>query len=164
MKPKDKIKLRRILDFTWPGLELYISVMATYLQGGKITKSDDEKIIFKLMIACLTAVVGELYTNDKYAKYQSKNYTEEDFVDMVIESIGHKFPNKNDREGIIEYVENFRSILWGYARHHCKEYLELYEDLNEIFVNDSSFSFLRECMTIVTVESGLKSLESKIQL
>ena len=161
---KEKIRMTEYNKKAWPLVDEKLEIMSAYLSDGEFVEGTDAEDIFKLMLGCLAIVVGELYANtDNYRKYESKDYAEEDFVDMVIESIAQKFPDKNDTDKVAEYVENFRAILWGHARCHSLNYFKLYINLNEYVKDGSTVDFLRECMTIVTIERVLRTMEQHVK-
>ena len=157
-----------ILKVKWTRMEIFIPLMSKYLHHREILDGYSADDVLKIMLESLSVIFGELNnTLGKLNKYEPKHYTHSDFVDMVIDSIGEEPPDKNDKEGIIKYVEDFRCILWGHTNYHTNKYFKLYADSikdktketnPEDFIED-----LRECMTIVMVECLLRATERKAE-
>lgn len=166
MKNKTKI-IDDILQNKWLAMEKFIPFMSKYLHDKEIAFGLTAEDILKLMSECLTVIFGELNNElGTLNKYKAKCYTESDFVDMVIESIGQEIPDKDDKAGTLEYVEDFRVILWGYTNYHANKYLELYTSIVAHKLGEAdagnSFDTFRECMTIVMVECLLRSMERHV--
>jgi hypothetical protein len=162
---KDEKKLiNDILKSKWQAIEKYISIMHLYLDDGDLADGYTSDDILKIMLECLSIIFGEL--NNKIGtlnKYEPKCYTDSDFVDMVIDSIGQELPSKDDKIGVGRYAEDFRIILWGYANHNSNRYFQLYAEMGENENTDEYFITLKECMTIVMVECILRSMERKVE-
>lgn len=164
---KDEKKLiNDILNLKWTSIEKHVSIMHAYLDDGEIADGYTSDDILKIMLECLSIIFGEL--NNKIgalSKYEPKYYTNSDFVDMVIETIGQEIPGKDDKTETLKYVEDFRSTLWGHTNHHANKYFKLYAEMgkNENTIVDESFITLKECMTIVMVECFLRIKERTVK-
>lgn len=123
-----------------------------------------------LMFNSLRLVTAELLVNrEKYDKYPAKNYTEEDFVDLVIESIVESSPSLDDREGSLKYIDDIRKIMWGYVKNDIKKIssllISLVEDVEQKItdpVSQENMKLLIRCLTIVYVEILLRQRELQI--
>ena len=142
----------------WSYFDLKIHDMSRYLSEGNVPDNSDANDILDLMLMCLSLVSNEICGDTgRYQKYQPKIYSDEDFVDMVIDSIAHEVPA--DKEGMKKYIEDFRSVLWGHANYHHEDYLKLQMDFENSYNKDTTFSLLRQCMVIVNTESMLRRME-----
>lgn len=162
VKQEDKIKLRKQAEELWPIVEKNKKTIFEYLLNGKNEKNPED--VFRMMIKCLTLVVSELYSNSNICqKYPPQVYSEEDFIDMVINTIAQRSPFVNDTQEMIDYIEEYRSILWGYAHYHGKDYFDLYSNFDKYYQDDSTLVRLRESMVIVVVECLLRNIEKKMK-
>jgi len=153
--------VRDIMKSKWDKMERFLPFMSAYLHDEEILEGYGADDVLRVMSECLSMLFGELNnTLGKLNKYEPKNYTESDFVDMVIESIGETLPELKDRESVLKYVEDFRVILWGHANWHANSFIQSYADIqNKSADVDKLFYILKESMTIVMVECLLRKYE-----
>jgi hypothetical protein len=123
--------------------------------------------ISKIMCYSLKLIVSEIVLNkDNYERYRVKNYTEENFVDMVIESTGHQVPDIEDIKGNEFYIGEIRDIIWGHIKSQSKEIVYLLESMgdqeNSHQISSEDYSLLRECLTVCFVESLLRTREAHV--
>ena len=160
--------VKKIMVDKWDKIKCLIPFMSEYLYNKEILEGYSAEDVLKVMSECLNMLFGEL--NNKLGelnKYEPKHYTDSDFVDMVIESIGEDMPDKNDRKATLKYVEDFRVTLWGHTNYYASKYLRLYIDTMDGKSKDKNanefIDVLKECMTIVMVECLLRITERKVE-
>jgi hypothetical protein len=152
-----KNKAEKDIKKMWALIQKDSEALGYYLSTGKFMDGVNEQDIFMMMVVCLKIVVGELYVNtEKYEKYPAKHYTEDEFVNMVIDSIGKKLPDKNDFDGTIAHIKSIKSLMWGYAKYNCENYLKLYMAFNQHDTGNCTFGHLKSCAAIVLVECILR--------
>lgn len=164
------VKQKNIIDRIAQEEEFWLFVernkkrMFEYLLNGKLQDDTHPEEALRMMIRCLGLVVRELYLRtEKRQKYPPQVYSEEDFIDMVINTIAQRSPFVNDTQEMIDYIEEYRSILWGYAHYHGKDYFDLYSNFDKYYQDDSTLVRLRESMVIVVVECLLRNIEKKMK-
>jgi hypothetical protein len=156
--------IQKIMEHKWKQMEQFTPFLRTYLHDNDIPEGYTAKTVLGVMTECLSMLFGELNNKlGKLNKYEPEHYTDSDFVDMVIDTIGETLPDKNDREAVLKYVEDFRIILWGHTNHYAQKYIGLYTDLQDkeksVDAAKMAFPILRECATIVMVECLLRKYE-----
>ena len=163
MKNQEQM-IKDIMEFKWEKMETKIPFMSAYLHNKEILEGYNADDVLNVMSECLTMLFGELNNKlGKLNKYEPKHYTDSDFVDMVIESIGEDILDKSDKEASLKYVEDFRITLWGHTNYHADKYIKLYTGIMEkISAIEKSYDILRESMTIIMVECLLRIIEKKI--
>ena len=134
----------------WNDVECRATEIRDFLSSGIITYDTS-----RLGLGCLRIVLGEILTNK--TKYPTKILKEEDFVDMLIESIATELPDIKDVEGNIKYIEEFRTDLWGHIRSHKKDLTNIYLRSRDLTIDD-----FRECMMVVVVEISLREREKQV--
>ena len=119
-----------------------------------------------LLHKSLQLVLGELLLHkEKYKKFPIKRYSEEDFVDMVIQSFNQETPSLDDVEGNKEYIESIREIMWGHIKSkHIKlwRFLAFLDMESQANITSEQIEMLMDCAVIVFVESIIR--EREIQL
>ena len=161
MENKEQV-IKDIMENKWSNMESLVPFMSLYLHHEEIPKEYETIDVIKVMSECLSMLFGEFNnTLGKLNKYEPKHYTDSDFVDMVIESIGENKPDQDDREIVLKYVEDFRNTLWGHVIYHANRYIKLYVDTQakQVVEANESFDIFNECMTIVMVECFLRIYE-----
>ena len=134
-----------------------------FLRKGVCTKDTTRHFLFD----SLSLVISELKTNKD--KYPAITIKEENWVDITIESIGEEVPPLTDFDASIEYIENFRSLIWGYIRNHEQILTLIFwrssrKKKKELipFVDEPFLSFLIKCATLVYCECFLRKLEELV--
>ena len=96
MKNNDQqeIDIKNIMEYKWNKMEQFTPFMSTYLHDNEIPEGYDANTVLGVMNECLSMLFGELYNKlGKLNKYEPQHYTDSDFVDMVIETIGEEMPD-----------------------------------------------------------------------
>ncbi len=166
MNKKEKLELTYISNKLWKETSDYI-----YKNRKKIEKSLKKDIYTKevstFSFNALRLVLSELQMN----KYPAIAIEEEKFVDMVIESIGEKIPPLEDVKANVEYLENFRSLIWGHIRCYEKSLVYLLRSFNKCNTSLSEIRgdtvfyqlLLNKCNTVVYCECILRRLEELLK-
>jgi len=151
---------------TWKFLKDHIVEIGIFLSTNKMTDN-----IIDCMVESVKLIISEFILNPQnYQKYSIKEYTADDFVDMIIEDISISVPNIDDYEENKEYIDNFRNIIWGYIKQYknilpdiliSMEDLEYVEDIEEPLNTDYSDICIK-CLTVVWVECILRIREAHI--
>lgn len=155
-----------ILKSKWTAIEQFVPLMGRYMYDKEIMEGHDADVILKVMLECLSVLFGELNNElGTLNKYKPKHYTDSDFVDMVIESISQKIPDKKEQAETLKYVEDFRIVLWGHTNYHVDKYLKLYSDILDAkrTITHGDIGDLKECLTIVMIECLLRIKERTVE-
>lgn len=114
----------------------------------------------------LKLVSIELITNKKkYDKYPSTFFSEEQLVDVVIESIAQKLPDMDDLEGNKVYNDELRAIMWGHLKFNFKKLFDLLDRANwkpEKALGQEDLSVMEDCLVVVFVEAIVRRREIQI--
>lgn len=163
-----KETIQKILDCKWKAFKKVTPIINDYLEKGEITDGYSIHDILKIMQECLSLIFGELnHPDGKLNRYKPKYYLEEDFIDMIIDSIGNSPLDRNDEEKVSLYVEDFRSIMWGYINYNREKYIRAYKstsnvkDCEDLPIHDLLDAY-KECMTTVMIECMLRDYEEGI--
>ncbi len=146
----------------WVIIKKNMSKIGSFLRDPQ--KSSDKVGFF---IIAYRLVLSELVLNSEgYNKYCAKEYSEEDFVDMVIESIALKIPEIEDTEGNEKYIEEIRNITWGHIKSRILRFSDMLsfgdvETMKKEFTPEDMDVFM-ECLTVIWVECVLRLRETQI--
>ena len=156
-----KVKVLSVIDQEWTYISEQNSVIRDYLVG----KSNNREIISSALYISLRLVASELtlYKNS-YILFPQKEYSEEDFIDLIIENIGNKLPSIDDKEGNNSYINNMRKIVWGYIKCHVKEIILLLKKttIENYKVDSEDIHLMKDCLVVVFVESLMRNRELQL--
>lgn len=157
MKSNEEIQLISISDKLWMDIKTHIDEVKNFLTTKICT--DNTPI---LLHVALRIVISELLLEaDKYEAYSAQLYEEEDFVDMVIESIVYKWPSEKEEVKSKKYIEDIRKIMWGHIKKHYALMTDLVIRINDDSwtVSDKNMNLMIECLTVVYVECLIRDRE-----
>ena len=146
----------------WVIMKENMSKMGSFLRAPQ--KSSDNVELFTI---AFKLILSELVLNrDDYNKYCAKEYSDEDFVDMVIESMALKVPKIEDTKGNEKYIDDIRTIMWGHIKSRISRFSEIlaFEDI-ETMKKESTpedMDIFMECLTVIWVECVLRLRETQI--
>jgi hypothetical protein len=110
LNTKNQVSLIKNSDKLWPIFKNRLQDIKNYLTGKDIPQDINELLFFSYGL-----VMGELSTNKEfYDNYPPKRFTDEEFVDLVIESMSHFDIKVKQKEE--SYIEDLRQIAWGYVK------------------------------------------------
>jgi hypothetical protein len=163
---EDKIKnkaemMSKMLMAKWAHMEPHLKAMNAYMRKGEFSDGYSGEQIFALMMESLTIITGEMINPlSRYKKYEPKDHTISEYVDMVIDTISEEMPSIKDKEKILPWIEEFRVDMWGYINYHSSRFIKIDAEKSEKIENKDSFlSALKECMVIVMLECGFRKVE-----
>ena len=155
-----KLQLRSLSN------EMWSYMIDNVIELGRCLRDSSIKDVHDLYFKSLKLIILDLGTNkDIYKDYPPNIYSEEDFVDMIIESIGEKVPDDDKLKENEIYNNEIRAIAWGHIKTKYKEMLSLLRNLSkeEIYdIRNEDIHLLRECLTVIFVESLLRKRELQL--
>ena len=155
-----KINMLSVLDKLWAKSRDNIDEIRDFLSTGFPSKNMDV-----IIHDSLKQVVGEFIVNEEeYKKYPIIELEDEDFVDMVIESIATKIPEIHDIEENDKYIREFREIIWGCIKKYINEANLLFTNFynKEYVLTKTDMELLMRCVTVVFVETVLRKREIQL--
>jgi len=158
----EKVKLIAFNNVTWELMKFNIKDIGQFL-------SDHEQVpgMSHLILMSVKLVLSELFIRkEHYGKnYPFITYSEEDFVDMVIDSMVVKLPDLDDEAANKDFMEDIRNTIWG----HIKTRVLRLSDIMKAMLEDhdtelsgNDVSIFMECLTVVWVECLLRDREAYI--
>ena len=154
------VKLITIGNEIWSEMRDNTDAIQKFLKGGTCSK-----LMGSYLYNSLRLVLIELISNKSvYEKYPSKYYSEEDFVDLVIESCGTKIPSINDIEGNNIFSDEIRTIMWGHIKNKYVELILLMKEMKQkdFQMEQKYFNLLRDCLTVIFVEVIIRKREIQL--
>jgi len=143
--------------------EMWSYMIDNVIELGRCLRDSSIKDVHDFYFKSLKLVILDLGTNkDIYKDYLPKTYSEEDFVDMVIESIGKKVPEDDKLKENEIYNNEIRAITWGHIKTKYEEMVLLLRNLSKEETYDirtEDINLLRECLTVIFVEALLRKRE-----
>lgn len=160
MKLELKYKLLKTNDILWDGMKIHMGEIGYFLAEQKRTDNTIE-----LLYGSLRLILSELLINKKlYAQYPMQNYSEQDFVNIVMESMNTPIPSIDDQKANARNIEYIRKIVWGHIKKHYKRALELLNTLNSTkdvhVLSEEETTILMECLAVAYVECLLRKREA----
>jgi len=145
----------------WVRVDQNLDKIKTILSRESVVPSAGEFFYDSLKLIAI-----ELETNkNKYNKYPSTILSEEQLVDIVIESIAENLPNIDDIEKNKTYNDELRVIIWGYMKSNFLKIFRLASKLslrpNEL-VNQEDMDLMEDCLAVVFVEAIIRKREMQI--
>lgn len=161
---KDRAEMMsKILLIKWVRIKQHVEAMSAYMRRGEILDGYSKEDILSLMLESLTIISGEMLNPlSTLRKYEPKNYTDSDYVDMVIDNISEEMPSLDDKEGITSWIERFRVDMWGHVNYHANKYVKLYGEQKDPEKQSEPEEFifeLKECMVVVMIECNFRKVE-----
>lgn len=156
---KIEIKLNKMINELWQLIRDNEEKLSDFFFGDH--DLDVDILIF--MHKSLQLISGELLIKKKeYEKYAIKNYSNEDYVDMISESFVQKLPSMDDIEENEKYIEDIRDIMWGYIKGKQPEIWHILEifDKKDHELSDKEIITMVDCGVIVFIECSLKKRET----
>ena len=163
MELKSKIQIVSFNNEAWSEIKANLSRIGEFLSGGE----KNEKIA-RLMNLSARLIASEFLINpDEYKKYPTVEYSDEDFVDMVIEAITQKVPDIDDTNANEQYIEDIRLIIWSHIKVYAKRLGELLQIMAGDIegydaITDDDIQILMDCLTVAWVECILRNRESSM--
>lgn len=121
-----------------------------------------------LIAMSIKLVLSELilYAED-YEKYPVREYSDEDFVEMVINIQGNDIPDVHDSKGNEVYFDGLREIMWGHIKGYANklsEILMVMDDPDKFRddMDEMKAGIFLECLTVCWVECVLRKREAYI--
>ena len=158
MEVDQKVQLINANSRMWQEIRPHMTEMEDFLTDEKITSNTP-----LLLYNSCQLVLSELVLNHElYSRYLTRDYSDEDFVNMIIASMNNVSPGIDDIEGNTKYMEDIRNVIWGHIKKYQKEFvaiLRTFNDDNDRIINGRELLILKECMTVVFVECALRERE-----
>ena len=160
---KNKVQLINFNSTSWEYMKDHIEEIGEFLSTYDKTPSVAELIVLSVRLI-LSEVM--LY-NDIYKKYPAVVYTDEDFVDMVIESMETTAPDPNDLKANDIYFDDMRRTMWGHIKTRISRLFKILGTMSNPDTRDESLSdedanVFVECLMVVWVECILRKRESQL--
>jgi len=160
---ENTIQLVNFNNSSWEYAKDHIETMEEFFSTYE--KSQE---VAKLIVLSVKLVLSELMLKrDIYSKYPAKVYTEEDFVNMVIESMETNAPNADDLKANDAYFNDMRSIMWGHIKTRAQRLADVLVAVDRegtadgIVSDDDGVAFI-ECLMVVWTECILRKRESQL--
>ena len=156
MSDTERIRTGVIGNEIWRDISNDMRKIKDYLCGSR-------EDIGEILCKSLKLVLIEISVNkEKYDKYSPVKYSEEDFIDLVIEDIGKQVPDINDIEKNNEYIDDIRKNMWGYIKTKFTLNFNLLEKIcknSEYILSEKECDLIHECLAVVFVEFILRERE-----
>jgi hypothetical protein len=160
---KDTIQLIAFNNSTWVLIKTHMEDIGEFLSS-----HDKTPLIAELIAMSVKLILSELILNvEDYKKYPAVIYSDEDFVDMVIDSMANKIPGYDDLAANETYIDEIRQVIWGHIKVHVdrvSEVLTLFSDnkKTEEVLTEADSNIFMECLTVAWVECILRERESHL--
>jgi len=122
-----------------------------------------DPIIYELFAISIELIISEFILNPQYYdKYPSKDYSNKDLVNVVIDTIGSSVPPDIDKfEDNEKYIDELRNLIWGYMKmlytKNSSTFFRIMEKEGKLVKKD--MNILENCLIVVWVESFLRNRE-----
>ncbi len=139
----------------------HMTEVAEFLTDAKKTPQ-----VAMLIAMSVKLIMSELVINPKsYDRYPVQEYSDENFVDMVIDAMALKVPGIEDVKGNEKYIEEIREIIWGHIKIHSErlpQILVLMADpeMLKVGLEEDDADIFLECLTVAWVECVIRKRES----
>lgn len=160
----DMIKLKAHNNEMWNLMEDYSDNIAEYWETREKTM-----LISKLMAQSLGIILCQLMVKkEEYKKYPATVYSEEDFVDMVVDMMVNKCPSIKETKAYEDYIDCTRKILWGHIKIRSDRIGEILqanhnpETSKDFVLTDDDMVILNETLMVVYMECLLRKTEAHI--
>lgn len=121
-----------------------------------------------LIVYSVKLILSELIIkHENYKKYPATVYSEEDFVDIIIDSISTKVPRIDNLKANEAYIDEIRNIVWSHIKISAERLTEILFIMDEFEtptnkLEDSDANLFIECLTVVWVECILRKREAQM--
>jgi hypothetical protein len=163
----ERLKKIQFTNQCWGYINNHLTEVGNILKRNPISDEESLKMAEMVVIAG-KIVINELRSNkNKYKEYPLIKYTDEDFVDFIIDIKNNSLPPLEDHEACSFYINNIRKIMWGFMKYREKKIREIINnEFNPIYIRlkgkDYIYDLLEECLTVVWIECFFKRKEAKM--
>ena len=160
---KEAVQLNDFNNSAWELMRVHTRDIRRYILARERTPD-----ISNLIAISVKLVLSELVMNrKKYEKYPAKIYSDEEFVDMVIESMNSEPPDIKDVKAIESYIDKNRCIIWSHIKTHIHRITEILAMMGDAHdrkdaVKEEDGDIFMECLTVVWVECVLRYRETRM--
>lgn len=161
---QNKLELISYTNDLWVMMKDNMGVIKEYMENNEKTP-----LISNLIAHSIKLILGELMLKqEEYSKYPAVNYSDEDYVDMVIDTMTSMFPSIGDKEACEAYITENRKIIWGHIKTRCKRLSEIILGMSDqqqaenFVVNSEDMNIFDECLTVVRMECIFREIETYI--
>jgi len=159
---KETVQLLDFNNSTWELMRTHIKEIEEFLSSREKTF-----IIANLIAMSVKLILSELMLNEKYKLYPAKVYSDEDFVDMVIDSMTTSPPKIDDVEATENHIEISRKVIWGHIKRHTQRLVYILSSMGNLdeeqeSITDKDANIFIECLTVVWVECILRDRETRM--
>ncbi len=158
-----EVQLNEFNNSAWELMRVNMKDIGEFLSTRERTPN-----MANLIAVAVKLILSELVTNQKkYAKYPAKIYSDEEFVDMVIDSMINDPPDIKDVKASEAYIDETRYIIWGHIKIHTQRIVKILaamgssHDMKKI-VSEEDGDIFMECLTVVGVECILRDREMRM--
>lgn len=157
----EMVKLIGFNNSMWNLMKKHIKEIGDFLSARAKTPEMANLIVYSVKL-----VLSELIIKDEsYKKYPATVYTEEDFVDMIIECIHTKVPKIDDIKASEIYIDEIRSVVWSHIKVSAERLTEILTIMDKPdtmidMLEDNDANLFVECLTVVWVECVLRKREA----
>jgi hypothetical protein len=157
-RAKDVNRLTAKTDRLWTEIREYNEDIVGYLSDGTYTDN-----INKAFNISIKLIIAELLVNrEKYDKYPIKKLTTDDFIKMAIVDPTKKKIDLDIQEECEPFMEEVRSIIWGYIRQHYNDLKDLFLSINSDNrddITEEEMDRLIECLCVTYIETNFRRRE-----
>jgi hypothetical protein len=155
----DNLKLRAAAntDRMWIEIREYYEEIIDFLSDGI-----EGKNISYIIDLSLKLVVAELILNEeKYASYNLKEYSIDEFIKKAIIEPIKDTPDYEDRKNSEKFIEEVRSEMWGYIKRYYNDLIDIFFaiEYKEFPLTEEQENRLIECVCVVYIESNFRQKE-----
>ena len=160
---KEAVQLNDFNNSAWELMRVHMRDIENFLSGRVWTPE-----IPNLIATSIKLILSELAIHrHKYEKYPAKIYSDEEFVDMVIDSMTSKSPDIKDVKANEIYIDENRKIIWSHIKIHVKRITEILvamidPDGAKDVIPETDGDIFMECLTVVWVECTLRDRETRM--
>jgi hypothetical protein len=157
------VQLNDFNNSAWELMRVHVKDIGRFLSTREQTPEMPNIIAISVKL-----VLSEIVMNlEKYEKYPARIYSDEEFVDMVIDSMVNGIPDIKDVEATESYIDAERKIIWGHIKMHVKRITEILHAMGnpheeDAAVKEKDGDIFLECLTTVWVECLLRDRETRI--
>lgn len=159
----EMVKLIGFNNSMWDLMKKHIEDIREFLATHTKTPEMAHLIVYSVKLVLSELIIK----HEDFKKYPATVYSEENFVDMIIDSMSTKVPGIDDLQANEIYINEIRGVVWSHIKISAERLAEILFIMNESDtptdkLEDNDANLFIECLTVVWVECILRIREAQM--